>query len=97
MLPTLNIIGAGKLGQMLGKRFVSYSCVTLQGICNQSLSSAHRAVRAIGQGQPFATIADLPPAAITTHRHVDMGGERSDPRSFDWSALQRRLASLGDL
>lgn len=40
---------------------------------------------------------NLPPAAVTTHRHVDIGGERSDPRSFDWSALQSRLASLGDL
>ena len=40
---------------------------------------------------------NLSPAAITTHRHVDIGGERSDPRSFDWSALQVRLASLGDL
>ena len=40
---------------------------------------------------------NLPPAAITTHRHVDLGGERSDPRSFDWSALQQRLAALGDL
>lgn len=40
---------------------------------------------------------NLPPAAITTHRHVDVGGERDDPRSFDWSALQIRLASLGDL
>ena len=40
---------------------------------------------------------NLPPAAITTHRHVDIGGERSDPRSFDWAALQSRLASLGDL
>jgi N-acetylmuramoyl-L-alanine amidase len=40
---------------------------------------------------------NLPPAAITTHRHVDVGGERSDPRSFDWAALQSRLASLGDL
>ena len=39
----------------------------------------------------------LAPAAITTHRHVDNGGERSDPRSFDWSALQSRLAALGDL
>ena len=40
---------------------------------------------------------DLPAAAITTHRHVDLGGERSDPRSFDWSELQQRLAVLGDL
>ena len=40
---------------------------------------------------------NLPPAAITTHRHVDIGGERSDPRSFDWFKLQVRLAALGDL
>ncbi|MAR07036.1 MAG: N-acetylmuramoyl-L-alanine amidase [Cyanobium sp. NAT70] len=40
---------------------------------------------------------NVAPAAITTHRHVDQGGERSDPRSFDWSALQARLASLGEL
>ena len=40
---------------------------------------------------------NLPPAAITTHRHVDLGGERGDPRSFDWSKLQARLAALGDL
>ena len=40
---------------------------------------------------------DMPAAAISTHRHVDLGGERSDPRSLDWSALQQRLAVLGDL
>ena len=40
---------------------------------------------------------NLPPAAITTHRHVDLGGERDDPRSFDWSKLQVRLAALGAL
>ncbi len=40
---------------------------------------------------------NLPPAAITTHRHVDLNGERDDPRSFDWSKLQTRLAALGDL
>ena len=34
------------------------------------------------------------PAAITTHRHVDLGGERGDPRSFDWDELQARLAAL---
>ncbi|MBM5783447.1 MAG: N-acetylmuramoyl-L-alanine amidase [Cyanobacteria bacterium K_DeepCast_35m_m1_288] len=34
---------------------------------------------------------------ITTHRHVDLGGERADPRSFDWNALQVRLAALGAL
>ncbi|MCP9916056.1 N-acetylmuramoyl-L-alanine amidase [Cyanobium sp. ATX 6F1] len=39
----------------------------------------------------------IPPQSITTHRAVDLGGERQDPRSFDWSALQMRLAALGRL
>ncbi|MEB3317295.1 MAG: peptidoglycan recognition family protein [Cyanobacteriota bacterium] len=37
----------------------------------------------------------IPPQAITTHRHVDLAGERADPRSFDWQELQARLAALG--
>ncbi len=32
---------------------------------------------------------------ITTHRHVDLGSERADPRSFDWTQLGSRLAALG--
>ncbi len=34
------------------------------------------------------------PEVITTHQHVDLGGERGDPRSFDWAELQVRLASM---
>ncbi len=37
----------------------------------------------------------IPADQITTHRAVDLGGERADPRSFDWSALQNRLGQLG--
>ncbi|MCP9772072.1 N-acetylmuramoyl-L-alanine amidase [Synechococcus sp. Tobar12-5m-g] len=37
----------------------------------------------------------IPATNITTHRYVDLGGERSDPRSFDWRELQQRLAALG--
>lgn len=37
----------------------------------------------------------IPPQNITTHRAVDLGGERADPRSFDWAALQHRLEHLG--
>lgn len=33
--------------------------------------------------------------AITTHRHVDLAGERADPRSFDWGQLRERLKVLG--
>ncbi|ABM78253.1 N-acetylmuramoyl-L-alanine amidase [Prochlorococcus marinus] len=40
---------------------------------------------------------NIPPENITTHQHVDLAGERSDPRSFDWSNLQQRLAAIGYL
>lgn len=39
----------------------------------------------------------IPGENITTHRAVDLGGERADPRSFDWAALQQRLENLGVL
>jgi N-acetyl-anhydromuramyl-L-alanine amidase AmpD len=35
------------------------------------------------------------PADITTHRHVDLGQARADPRSFRWDLLGSRLAALG--
>ena len=38
---------------------------------------------------------DIPWENITTHRHVDLGGERADHRSFDWSKLKARLIALG--
>ena len=37
----------------------------------------------------------IPVEHITTHRHVDLGGERADPRSFDWPRLATRLRALG--
>jgi hypothetical protein len=37
----------------------------------------------------------IPWQNITTHRHVDLGGERADPRSFDWQRLRKRLIALG--
>jgi N-acetyl-anhydromuramyl-L-alanine amidase AmpD len=37
----------------------------------------------------------ISPRAITTHRHVDLAGERADPRSFRWKELRVRLAALG--
>ena len=37
----------------------------------------------------------IPAQNITTHRAVDLGGERADPRSFNWGALEQRLQNLG--
>jgi len=38
---------------------------------------------------------EIPAEHITTHRAVDLGGERADPRSFNWQALQQRLQIMG--
>lgn len=38
---------------------------------------------------------EIPAEHITTHRAVDLGGERADPRSFNWQALQQRLQNMG--
>jgi N-acetyl-anhydromuramyl-L-alanine amidase AmpD len=37
----------------------------------------------------------IPVERITTHRHIDLGDARADPRSFDWKKLHVRLAALG--
>lgn len=37
----------------------------------------------------------IPAEHITTHRHVDLGSERADPRSFAWAELGKRMAALG--
>lgn len=37
----------------------------------------------------------IPVEHITTHRHVDLGGERADPRSLDWNELAVRFRALG--
>ncbi|MEX1316709.1 MAG: peptidoglycan recognition family protein [Synechococcaceae cyanobacterium] len=37
----------------------------------------------------------ITPDQVTTHRAVDLWGERADPRSFDWEALRVRLEMLG--
>ncbi len=39
----------------------------------------------------------IPFHRITTHKFIDRSGERLDPRSFDWSKLQERLAGIGAL
>lgn len=39
----------------------------------------------------------ITPGQITTHRAVDLGSERADPRSFNWRALEQRLGDLGRL
>lgn len=59
---TLNIIGAGKLGQTLGRLWQQQSIFALTGICNRSLHSAQAACAFIGAGQAYQAIEQMPPA-----------------------------------
>ncbi len=62
--PTINLIGAGKVGKALAKRIILHQCGTIQAVCNATLQSAKQAVACLGQGYA-AKIDELPPAQIT--------------------------------
>ncbi len=59
MPKTLSIIGAGKLGQTLGRLWSGCGIFRLQDVLNQSLPSAQRAVEFIGAGRAIGEWAEL--------------------------------------
>jgi len=61
-IPSLTIIGAGRLGQTLGRLFHINQCFNINGICNSNLISAQKAVDFIGAGLACSTFDQLPPA-----------------------------------
>lgn len=61
----MNIIGAGNVGQTLGKLFVKYHLLEIQGIYNRTKSRALDAIDFIGQGEFYSDIIKLPHADIT--------------------------------
>lgn len=61
-LPTLNVIGAGRLGKTLARLWSQRSIFTIAGICNRTLESATAAREFIGAGTACARIGDLPDA-----------------------------------
>ncbi len=64
-MPTLNIVGAGRLGKAFGRLLQQQQLTTIQHICNQSFSSAQAAAAFIGQGDAVPALAALAPADIT--------------------------------
>ena len=61
----VNIIGAGKLGQTLGRLVVKHNLAKIAGIHNRSQHSAMAAIQFIGDGEYCPEIKGLPPADIT--------------------------------
>ncbi len=63
--PTLNIIGAGHLGQTLGRLWAAGQQVGVGHILNRTPQSTEAAIAFIGAGQAATSIATLPSADIT--------------------------------
>ncbi|MFZ6735332.1 Rossmann-like and DUF2520 domain-containing protein [Undibacterium sp. Ji42W] len=62
---TLNIIGAGKVGKVLGRNFQRQQQFAIQQVLNRTLCSASNAVSWLGAGQAVDDIAQLQAADIT--------------------------------
>ncbi|WP_295799579.1 Rossmann-like and DUF2520 domain-containing protein [uncultured Microbulbifer sp.] len=60
--PTLNIIGAGRLGRTLARLWSERGVFTIAGLCNRSNESTASAREFIGAGKICGHIADLPDA-----------------------------------
>lgn len=63
-LPTLNIIGAGRLGKTLAHLWQQSGTVRIQAVCNRSLASSQRAAGFIQAGQAHEDYAQLPRADL---------------------------------
>lgn len=63
-MTSLNIVGAGRVGQTLGRLWVSSGVFQIQGVLARSMASAQQARDFIGAGQPVAELGTLPPADV---------------------------------
>ena len=61
---TLNIIGAGAVGQTLGYLLVKHRVAKIQAIFNQSQESSKNAIEFIGQGYAVSSVSDFPAADL---------------------------------
>jgi predicted short-subunit dehydrogenase-like oxidoreductase (DUF2520 family) len=59
MAPTLNIVGAGKVGRVLGRLFAASGAFTVQDVLTRSHASALDAVGFMGAGSAVADIAGM--------------------------------------
>ena len=64
MAATLNIVGAGKVGRVLGRLFGASGAFTVQDVLTRSSESASDAVAFIGAGRPVMALADMRAADV---------------------------------
>ena len=64
MAPTLNIIGAGKVGSVLGRLFSASGAFTVQDVLTRSSASAADGVAFMGAGRAVLALAQMAPADV---------------------------------
>ena len=63
-VPTLNLCGAGRVGQTLARLWLEAGCVSIGGVLTRSLESAQVACDWIGAGTPCKSAAEMPAAEM---------------------------------
>jgi predicted short-subunit dehydrogenase-like oxidoreductase (DUF2520 family) len=63
-LTTLNVIGCGRVGQTLAALLHQQARVQVQDLYSRSFSSAEKAVKFVGAGQPVAALAQMRAADV---------------------------------
>lgn len=64
MAPTLNLVGAGHVGRVLGRLFAASGAFTVQDVLTRSAASAQEAVAFIGAGQACSDLHAMRPARV---------------------------------
>ncbi len=64
MAPTLNLVGAGHVGRVLGRLFTASGAFTVQDILTRSAASAQAAADFIGAGRACSELAAMRPAQV---------------------------------
>lgn len=64
MATTLNLIGAGRVGQTLGRLWQEAGVFTVQDVLTNSLASAQAACQFMGGGRPVAALSELRAADV---------------------------------
>ena len=59
MAPTLNIVGAGRVGRVLGRLFAARGAFTVQDVLTRSAGSAESAIAFIGQGRAAVNLDQM--------------------------------------
>jgi predicted short-subunit dehydrogenase-like oxidoreductase (DUF2520 family) len=63
--PSLNIVGCGRVGRVLGRLFSHQNVFRIQDVLTRSQSTACAAVAFVGAGTPCTDVARLRPADVT--------------------------------